>query len=198
MSCKAEVWRPIVGYERLYEVSSRGRVRALEKIDGSGSKRKAKVLCPIANSRKRWNSAHYHVGLVKPGEAKKRYFIHRLVAEAFLPNPAGKPFVNHIDGNKWNNDARNLEWVTEEENRTHAYANGLTSRGENSGRARLTDDLVLSLRYLYNCGVSISVLAAAFGFGELHMSKVVRGKSWKHLPLNQPIKHHRTLKAFLT
>lgn len=59
------------------------------------------------------------------GKTKKRYFIHRLVADVFIPNPDNKPQINHIDGNKLNNRANNLEWVSGSENLIHAWGAGL-------------------------------------------------------------------------
>lgn len=67
---------------------------------------------------------YYHVTLQIEGKAK-RFRVHRLVAEAFIPNPENKPYVNHIDGNRQNNKAENLEWVTPAENTRHAITTGL-------------------------------------------------------------------------
>ena len=64
------------------------------------------------------------VELWQNGKGRK-YLVHRLLAQAFIPNPEGKPQVNHIDGNKANNALENLEWVTQSENQLHAYRAGL-------------------------------------------------------------------------
>jgi len=79
-------------------------------------------------------SGYARVELWENGVGKK-HLVHRLVAAAFIPNPQGKPQVNHIDGNKSNNRASNLEWVTQSENQIHAYANGLQRGHHVSGRA---------------------------------------------------------------
>jgi len=124
-----ENWKPIKNYEGLYEVSDTGCVKSLDRkvTDKNG------VIIPIksrilANSKSKVTKKHpierYTVELWKNNK-RKRSLIHRLVAEAFLPNPLGKPQINHIDGNPKNNNVSNLEWVTNSENVKHAYANGL-------------------------------------------------------------------------
>lgn len=116
-----ETWIEITGYEGQYAVSSHGRVMSLERtICGRIGKRE---MCRIIPERimvqTEWHD-YLQVWLRKPGEHRK-YRVHRLVGEAFLPNPEGKHVVNHIDGNKGNNRIENLEWATYSENTTHYY-----------------------------------------------------------------------------
>lgn len=101
-----ENWRDVAGYEGLYQVSDRGRVKNV--------KRDA-ILSPAKNNR-----GYFRVLLCKDG-VKTNKFVHRLVALSFVPNPDNKPQVNHIDGCKENNGAINLEWVTQRENMKHAF-----------------------------------------------------------------------------
>lgn len=95
-----EVWKPIRGYEGLYEVSNYGRVKSF-KWNSNG-----KILSPAKN-----NKGYYFVSLSKDGKAKG-HTIHRLVAEAFIQNPSNLPQVNHKDEDKRNNHVTNLEWCT--------------------------------------------------------------------------------------
>ena len=99
-----ERWCEIKGYEGKYEVSDMGNIRI------------AKSHIPI-KLQASW-AGYIRVSLWKNGNQKK-YSVHRLVAEAFIPNPKGKPQVNHIDENKANNNVSNLQWVTNLENMRH-------------------------------------------------------------------------------
>lgn len=106
-----EEWKDIKGYKGKYQVSNTGKIISLN-YHRSG---KSKELIP--NKPKK---GYPYVGLCNGGKIKSLK-IHRLVAEAFIPNPGNKPFVNHKDGNKHNNNVNNLEWVTALENNLHMY-----------------------------------------------------------------------------
>ena len=110
-----EVWKDIGGYEGLYQVSNLGRIKSLDrrtmkwKIKALGFNGKNKYL---------------QVSLYK-NNIEKRYLVHRLVAQAFIPNLYNKETINHKDGNKQNNNVNNLEWATRSENSQHAFRTGL-------------------------------------------------------------------------
>ena len=115
-----EIWKDVKGYECLYQVSNLGNVRSKNKVGIDGRKIEGKLLKGGMFSNK-----YKFVCLRKQGE-NKNCLIHRLVAEAFIPNPNNYPIVNHKDGNKQNNNVENLEWCTYHENRMHANKLGLT------------------------------------------------------------------------
>lgn len=115
-----EIWKDIVGYENLYEVSNLGRVKSKEKLAWNGHHYR-KLPSKFRSLR---NGEYLDVNLCKYGKVK-RLKVHRLVAEAFIPNTENKETVNHIDGNKYNNRVDNLEWNTWSENTRHAIDNGL-------------------------------------------------------------------------
>ena len=112
-----EIWKDIVGYEGLYQVSNMGRVRSKERIfesKGTGRyKRNAQILSLGKHSK-----GYLTVTLFKNGKYK-RFLIHRLVAKSFLPRDIFKNQVNHIDGNKTNNNISNIEWCDSSENQIH-------------------------------------------------------------------------------
>lgn len=122
-----EIWRDIEGYEGLYQISNLGRIKRVARASknkgtyGSMYQYKEKILSPQENKRR---FGYYEISLHK-NKKEKRFKIHRLVACAFVPNPNNKPEVNHIDGDKRNNKATNLEWVTSSENKKHAWNHNL-------------------------------------------------------------------------
>lgn len=109
----------IKGYEGLYQIGQDSTILSLEKHRPDGSTIKQRVL-----KAKMSRNGYLRVSLCKGGIVKD-FSIHRLVAQTFIDNPQNKPWVNHKDGVKANNNADNLEWSTISENIKHAYDNGL-------------------------------------------------------------------------
>lgn len=111
-----EEWKDIIGYEGLYKVSNLGRIKSLKrevKRKTGNYIAKEKIL-----KQMKLKNGYLRVGLYKD-KVYKVYFVHRIVALAFLKNPNNHPEVNHIDENKENNMVKNLEWVTREDNVKH-------------------------------------------------------------------------------
>ena len=105
-----EQWKAVEGYNGKYLISSNGRVKNAK----SGRILKQEI-----------NYCGYARAHLCNFEDRRMRFVHRLVAEAFIPNPQNKSQVNHIDGNKLNNTVENLEWSTPLENVRHSWENGL-------------------------------------------------------------------------
>lgn len=119
-----ECWKPVEGYEGLYEVSTNGGAKSLN-YNKTG---KEKILKPGKNKQ-----GYLYINLWKNGKGKA-YKIHRLVAQTFLPNPDNLPCVNHKDENKTNNHYSNLEWCTYKENINWGTANERRSKTKTNGK----------------------------------------------------------------
>ena len=124
---KSEVWKDIPEYEGTYQISNLGNVRSISR---SVKGYKSRYCIPTRLKKKTINASGYEVVGLWKNNRQNLVFIHRLIAEAFIENPNRYPEVNHVDGNKQNNDISNLEWCSPRMNVDHAYRAGLTTRAK--------------------------------------------------------------------
>lgn len=141
-------------------------------------------------TNKKYNPVDNGVGYLKVGiyvgnNKSRPVYIHRILAQSFIPNPKNKIEVNHIDGNTKNNNLSNLEWVTKSENQLHAYKLGLNrpspSLGEKNGNSVLNDIIVTKIREMFENGVRQRDIVKQLGINKYLVSNVVRRKTWKHI-----------------
>jgi hypothetical protein len=169
-----ETWKPVVGWEEVYEVSDFGRVRRIGCASGT---HRGRLLRPRPHSH-----GYLSVSLCRNSKAKS-FLIHRLVAVAFLGHfPNEKPEINHKNGNKSDNSLSNIEWATRSTNNLHAFRELGRSRpiGEAHPRAKLTRDQINEIRRLYDEeGKSQSVIASQFGISGAWCNRIVNDKGWK-------------------
>lgn len=176
-----EIWKPIFGYEDLYEVSNFGNVRSLDRYvntkGGKRSLRRGRKKIP----RMRANG-YLFVTLFKCGTGKM-FNIHRLVAQAFLKNPNNYPQVNHKDENKKNNLITNLEWCTPSYNSTYRNAR---KRTEESHRKKVVQetidgDYVATYNSITEAGIAVGKKNRSHNIGSVcnGKGKTAYGYKWK-------------------
>ena len=171
-----EIWKPILGFEQFYEISNLGNIKSLPRTakakNGNFYLRKERILKPCLKP------IYESVNLCGIHNRRQEY-IHRLVAETFIPNPNNKPQVNHINGLKTDNRVENLEWCTHKENMTHAKEKGLKKQtyGTNNPNAKLTKEQVIKIRESYSDGIlNMPQLAIKYGVSCSLISGIVNRK----------------------
>ena len=167
-----EVWVDIDGYEGRYQVSSAGRVMTVERFKTDGRFQPAKL------RKTEFDKDGYEFVILFKDGKYKRHSVHVLVATAFIPNPEKKPQVNHLDGNKRNNDVSNLEWVTGSENIRHAIRTGLSTfkKGDNNSTCKLKDKDVQQIKVLRQNGLNYYQIAEKYGVSFGHIGRIIRGE----------------------
>lgn len=172
-----EVWKDIEGYEGLYQVSSFGRVKSMARITSSPSGR-WRPLKERIMSQKISNEGYYVIGFSKNSE-RSMPNVHKLVANAFIPNPNAKDTVNHKDGDKLNNHVSNLEWATRHEQMAHAFDTGLI---DPRNRTKFTQELKEKIQdYYVETGCSIRELCRVFGIKPRSAGRIVEAAGDKLL-----------------
>jgi hypothetical protein len=166
-----ETWLPVKGYEGHYEISSFGRVKSLARMRksarGGFAPLRERIMKP-----KTTKYGYLTVHLLDHGRTSWPS-IHRLVADAFIPNTDNKPTVNHIDADKTNNNVSNLEWATHSEQMTHAVENDLL---DFHGSPKFTKQMKLEMHeHFVKTGCSISELARLFNTSERTAGRVAKG-----------------------
>ncbi len=174
-----EEWKDVSGYEGLYQISNKGRVKSLSRAvkypDGSVHIFKEKMLKPGLSR------GYYLVPLMK-NKIPSTVSIHRLIAKVFVSNPENKPQVNHKNGVKTDNRIENLEWVTNKENVQHAVDTGLkiSVKGQDVGLSKLTDRIVLSIFNMKE-ECRLSEIAHLLNIPPQTVSDIIKGKTWNHI-----------------
>lgn len=157
---EVEEYRDVVGFEEYFQISNLGNVF---------SKRSNRIL---KQTKSKQGYLTFTTKIVGSNGSNHRFSVHRLVAEAFIPNPESKPYVNHKDGCKTNNILSNLEWVTAKENSAHALATGLRNR-------KLTAEQVREIRA---SNLSQRKLGEIYGIDQTTVGHIKRRASYKDIP----------------
>ena len=170
-----EEWKDIKGFEGAYMISNYGRVLSLPR---QGTRTTEPVLRSISMT----HDGYPRVRLLFKGK-DKTVRVHRLVAEAFLDNPEGKETVNHIDGNKENNRADNLEWADRHEQMLHAYKKGLKEgmKGSDNPYSKLSPEQVEAIRNEYvpqSKEHGTVALGKKYGVNNSTIGNIVRGVTY--------------------
>jgi hypothetical protein len=183
-----EIWKPVVGYEGYYEISNLGRVKTSAifiRHDGNWSEEGGYIKKIKIRNQQTNRYGYKTIKLCKLGNCKQMR-VHRLVAEAFIPTDNLNNQINHIDGDKTNNNIANLEWVTAAENMRHAWETGLVNKDHTIGskhhNALLDEQKVVEIRKLYEAGgITQKEIAEMYGVKFGTIKDVISKRTWNHV-----------------
>lgn len=174
-----EIWKPIKGYEGVYEVSSFGNVRSLGMNVISNNSRtgyqfkKGKLLKQFYNRR------YKTVTLCWIG--RKTITVHTLVLESFVSDRPDNMEACHNDGNPENNNLSNLRWGTHKENSSDKIVHGTFQRGSKTSNAKLTESNVAKIKMMIRCMVPLTEIAKIYGVTPTNIGSIKKEKIWLHV-----------------
>lgn len=171
--CKidGEIWIDVIGYESVYKVSNMGRVKKINSIQFPND-----IILSQGTHRQ-----GYKLVVLSINNLRITKYVHRLVSQAFIPNPDNKPFVNHKHGIKNDNRASELEWSTRVENEIHSYVvlGRKPISPEKTSTNKLSWQQVMEIRNLYSDGVKCNILSKKYNIHESHVIRIINKKCWK-------------------
>jgi hypothetical protein len=159
-----EIWKPVVGFEGLYEVSNRARIRSLKQN-------------PALVMKAKPNSEYKEVKLRRNGQSVMKY-VHLAMLEAFVGRCPNGMECRHLNGNPRDNRLSNLAWGTHAQNTGDSIRHGTFRRGERHGNAKLSNEVVRYIRASLKKQVE---LAEQFDVSQVTISRVKNGLRWKHV-----------------
>lgn len=169
-----EVWKPINGYEGQYEISSHGRVKSVKRLI---SHKRGHICVPERILVGYKTPDGYQRVYLSSNRTQRKFLVHRLVAEAFIPNPNNLPLINHRDENKQNNRVDNLEWCTNEYNVNFGTRNKRIGESNTNSKYFSKSIMQLSLRNrIINTYPSISEAARQTGVGRTGIIGALKGR----------------------
>ena len=182
-----EIWKDIVDYEGVYQISNLGKVKSLYRLRQC-SKGAFRVI-PERVLKSKISRGGYETVHLRTGK-ESWPSVHRLVASAFIPNLENKPTVNHIDGIKLNNNLTNLEWATESEQMIHAISTGLytppvikdyTRYGEDAHSCKIKQEDVEIIKSMRKQGRTYKYISEQFNIGISQTFRICKNQSWNWL-----------------
>jgi len=177
-----EKWLDINGYIGYYQISNYGRVKALHRSVNNTEKSKRVIKEKLL---KPWDNGNgYLVVSLSKGQVRKNHYVHRLVAEYFIPNHnANYKHINHLDFVRTNNHYKNLEWVSPLINIRYSIKNGRQNitRGEQRPQSKITGADVKIIRKRASQGETYRSIANDYPIGEKQVGSICRYKKWTHI-----------------
>lgn len=164
-------WKDIAGYEGVYAISSEGQVWSYPKLGKPGRLRKIAI-----------DGEGYKFIALQHNKVRTQPKLHRLLAEAFIPNPGHYPCVNHKDGVKLNNSLDNLEWCTYSYNIKHSFELGLSNQiGSRNAYSKLNENDVVQIKQLVRSGRTQKSVAEEFSISRAVVNGILKGVIWTHV-----------------
>ena len=176
-----EKWKSIKDYEGIYEISNLGNIKSLQRLierpKEVGSFTQSERILKPSKCLGGYNGVTLVINT-----KKKRHLVHRLVAAAFLNNKFNHKYVNHIDGNRHNNNVNNLEWCTQSHNKKHSYNLGLSDKkGTNHHLTKFKEQDIIDIRSKYeNEGMLQKEISKIYNVNKSTIWHIVNYKTWNY------------------
>lgn len=179
-----EPWIDIAGYDGLYKINEDGDIMSLDRVR-TGSHFTVRHRVYKSRILKPGRAGRYNTVVLTKMGIKKTLLVHRLVALTFIPNPENKKYVNHLDFNRFNNKASNLEWCSQLENVRYTVSAGRNNapKGEKNSMSKFNDAEIIKLFELRRGGKTQAEIAKMFSVDPSTVSTILTRKTYRHVDI---------------